>query len=147
MPLTTKGKANARTAARAAGSAAPAAKAAATDTKAKDTKAKDAKAGTQAPLLPPPAGPFKQKDITGKTNIKATASKQIQETAEYWFGKKRDLNIVKNRADVAAEKLTKLMDADKITSVVVFDSDLQKKVRVNLKQGAEKLSVSRVTVE
>lgn len=99
--------------------------------------------GKQAPLLPPPAGKFEQKSIDGKTVIKETVSKDIQDAAEYWFGKKVEEGRAKDNAKKAGEKLLKLMEFEKKTSVLVYNSDLHRKVRINIIEGAEKLRVEK----
>lgn len=94
-------------------------------------------------LMPPPKGPFKQKSVDGKTTVKETVPKKMQDAAEYWFGKKVEEARAKSNVKKAGEDLLKLMEADKRTSIVVFNSDIQRKVRINILQGAEKLKVEK----
>ena len=103
-------------------------------------EAKDKKQGL---LLPPPDGKFVQKSVDGKTTVKETVSKEIQDAAEYWFGKKVEEARAKDSSKKAGEKLLQLMEFDKKTSVLVFNSDLQKKVRVKIIEGAEKLRIEK----
>lgn len=94
-------------------------------------------------LMKPPEGTFKQGKIDGSGTLRETASKEIQDAAEYWFGKKIEEGRAKDNAKKAGEKLLQLMEYEKKTSVLVFNSDLQKKVRVNIIEGAEKLRVEK----
>lgn len=103
----------------------------------------EAASGKENLLMDPPKGPFKQRSVDGKTTVKETVPKEMQDAAEYWFGKKAEEGRAKNNCKKAGEKLLKLMEAAKKTSIVVFNSDLQRKVRVNILQGAEKLKVEK----
>lgn len=51
----------------------------------------------QGSLMDPPDGEYRQKDITGKTDIKRTAPKDVQEKAGYWFAKKEEFARAKNK--------------------------------------------------
>lgn len=108
------------------------------------TKNKESK---QKTLLPIPKGAYyTQKDITGTKALKETCSKEIQEQADYWFCKKAEEARAKDATKKAGEKLLQLMEYDKKTSIVVFDSEAQCKRRINILQGAEKLKVEKVTI-
>jgi len=94
-------------------------------------------------LMPPPKGPFKQQSVDGKTTVKETVPKKMQDAAEYWFGKKVEEAWAKSKVKKAGEDLLKLMEADKRSTIVVFNSDMQRKVRINIMQGAERLKVEK----
>ena len=94
-------------------------------------------------LMPPPKGPFKQNKVDGSGVLKQTAPKEIQDAADYWFGKKEEEARSKDNVKKAAESVLKLMEKAKITTVLVFNSTTQSKWRVNILQGAEKLKIEK----
>lgn len=106
-------------------------------------KAKDGKEPKQETLMPPPDGKFKQDKVDGSGTLRETTEPEIQEAAEYWFGKKVEEARAKDNAKKAGEKLLALMESAGKSSVIVFNSDLQKKVRVNILQGADKLRMEK----
>lgn len=105
------------------------------------------KVSGQPALLPPPEGKFSQQAIDGSSTLKETVSKDIQQAADYWFLKKTEEGRAKDNAKKGGEKLLKLMEYEQKTSVLVFNSELQRKVRVQILQGAEKLRVEKSVTE
>lgn len=112
-------------------------------------KVTGAKAGTdkQPALIPTPSGRFEQRTIDGKEVLKETVSKDIQDAADYWFLKKIEEGRAKDSAKKGGEKLLQAMEFEDKTSVLVFNSELQRKVRVQILQGAEKLRVEKNVTE
>lgn len=102
-----------------------------------------ARGGKEDLLLETPEGKFSQDKVDGSGVLKETVSKEIQEAAEYWFGKKVEEARSKANVKKAGEDLLKLMEKEEKTAIVVFNSDLQRKVRVNILQGAEKLRIEK----
>ena len=112
-----------------------------TKLKAKKSKKKISK--TEQGVLIPPGGPYKQDKVDGTGTLRETASKEVQEAADYWFGKKVEEARAKDNCKKAGEKLLQLMEYEKKTSVIVFNSEENRKVRVNILQGADKLRVEK----
>lgn len=83
-------------------------------------KNKKSKQGT---LLPPPAGIFKQSDITGTQTLKQTAPREVREACEHFFSKKEDFACAKSNIEKAKEKILSEMRKAKITLVSVKDND------------------------
>ena len=109
-------------------------------TKKSKTKAKNPDQGN---LLTPPDGTYKQDKIDGSGPLRETASAEIQEAADYWFGKRVEEARAKDNSKKAGEKLLQLLEFEKKTSVIVFNSEENRKVRVNILQGADKLRVEK----
>jgi len=114
-----------------------------TKLKSKKGKKVAAKGGKQDNLLPPPDGKFKQDKIDGSGTLRETTEPEIQEAADYWFGKKVEEARAKDASKKAAEKVLALMESAGKTTVIVFNTEEQRKVRVNILQGADKLRVEK----
>ena len=97
----------------------------------------------QGELALPKGGKMQQKTIDGKGIVKETTDPKIQDAGDYWFGKKVEEARSKANVKKAGEDLLKLMEKEEKTAIVVFNSDLQRKVRVNILQGAEKLRIEK----
>jgi len=117
-------------------------------TKSKKGKAKKAAGAANGKkddglLLPPPDGTFKQDKVDGSGTLRETTEPEIQEATDYWFGKKIEEARAKDASKKAAEKVLALMESAGKSSVVVFNSEEQRKVRVNILLGADKLRVEK----
>jgi hypothetical protein len=112
-------------------------------TKKSGKTANEEKGPKQGTLPLPAGGKYKQQKVDGSGTLRETTEPEIQEAADYWFGKKVEEARAKDNSKKAGEKLLLLMESANKTSVIVFNSDLQKKVRVNILQGADKLKVEK----
>lgn len=101
------------------------------------------KAPDQDNLLTPSGDAYKQDKIDGSGTLRETASKEVQDAADYWFGKRVEEARAKDNSKKAGEKLLQLLEYEKKTSVIVFNSGENRKVRVNILQGADKLRVEK----
>ena len=102
--------------------------------------------GKEGLLLPPPDGKFEQRSVDGKTIIKETVSKDIQEAANFYFAAKDQENKAKAKSKTAAEKLLQAMEFEKKTNVVVYNQEEKRKDRIQILQGEEKLKVEKNVV-
>ncbi len=96
----------------------------------------------QGELNLPKGEHYKQQRIDGKGVAKETTPKEIQDAGDNWLGAKANLAQAKGKLDKFAESFLKVLDKSGKTSVVIFDTDANCKRRVNIKKGAERLSVT-----
>jgi hypothetical protein len=91
--------------------------------------------------LPIKAGDkYTQKDITGKSTLKTSTPKDLQEKADTYFLRKADLACAKSNVDKAADALMVGMAKHEVTQVKVKD-DMGNVKRIIIKVGDEKLKV------
>lgn len=109
----------------------------------KGNKANGEKGPKQDALMDPPKGGYKQDKVDGSGTLRETTEPEIQDAADYWFCKRVEEARAKDASKKAGEKVLALMESAGKTSVIVFNSEEQRKVRVNILQGADKLRVEK----